>query len=243
MKLVLEFTTEKNKIPIEYRTVFMHFLKSCLKGANDGKYYDNYYEESQTKNFSFAVFFDNPRFGEKEIEISSNRVKMLFTTSEELTGYIFYSSFLEKRTKKILLADDNFMVLKSVTKVAEPLVKSNKIIVKMNSPLVIRKHNKETNKDFYYAYSRETFAEEALRVIRNQLEKEGFRDTYLDGVKITPIKCKKVVIKHYHCSIEASIGNFILEGNPVVLNYLMQAGMGSRKSEGFGMMELLTEDV
>ena len=56
MKLVLEFATEKNKIPIEYRVAFMHFLKSCINNANGGKYYDNYYEESKSKNFSFAIF-------------------------------------------------------------------------------------------------------------------------------------------------------------------------------------------
>lgn len=243
MKLVLEFLTEKNKVPLEYRAVFMHFLKSCLNGANDGKYYDNYYEETKTKNFSFAVFFDAPKFGEKQIELSSNRVKMLFTTSEELTGLIFYSSFLEKKRKKLMLKEGNSMILKSITRIAEPEIKNGKIIVKMNSPLVIRNHNRETNRDFYYSYSRETFEEEALRVIKNQLEQEGYRDTYLDGLGITPVKCKKVIVKHYQCNIEASVGSFMLEGNPAVLTYLMQAGIGSRKSEGFGMMELLTENV
>ena len=43
--------------------------------------------------------------------------------------------------------------------------------------------------------------------------------------------------------LKLSVGIFILEGNPAVLNYLIQAGIGSRKSEGFGMMELLTENV
>ncbi len=243
MKLVLEFATEKNKIPIEYRVAFMHFLKSCINNANGGKYYDNYYEESKSKNFSFAIFFDNPKFREKEIELSSNRVKMLFTTSEELTGYIFYSSFLEKKHKRIILPDENSMVLRSIIKIKDPVVKNNKAIIKMNSPLVIRNHNKETNSDYYYSCSHRNFTEEALKVIINQLKREGFRGEYLDGVQILPIKCRKVVIKHYDCFIEASVGIFILEGNPAVLNYLIQAGIGSRKSEGFGMMELLTENV
>ena len=123
------------------------------------------------------------------------------------------------------------------------MVKNNKAIIKMNSPLVIRNHNKETNSDYYYSCSHRNFTEEALKVIINQLKREGFRGEYLDGVQILPIKCRKVVIKHYDCFIEASVGIFILEGNPAVLNYLIQAGIGSRKSEGFGMMELLTENV
>ncbi len=119
MKLILEFLADKNKFPIEYRSMFMHFLKNCLNGANDGKYYDDYYGDTKMKNFTFAVFMDGPQFGEKEIELAMNKVKMIFSTSDKVTGYIFYSSFLEKKHKKLMLADDNFMMLGSVTKLNE----------------------------------------------------------------------------------------------------------------------------
>jgi CRISPR-associated endoribonuclease Cas6 len=234
---------DKNNIPLEYRSIFMHFLKNCLDGANDGKYYNEYYSGTKTKNFTFAIFFDRPKFGKKDIELSSNRVKMIFSTSDKLTGYIFYSSFLEKKQKKILLKNDNFMILKNVTKIAEAIVKNNRILVTMNSPLVIRNHNRENNKDYYYSFLNEFFDNETKGVLKHQLECQGFNDKYLEEIKIIPIKCKKVIVKHYNCYIEASVGNFLIEGNPAVLTYLMQAGVGSRKSEGFGMMELLTENV
>ncbi len=243
MKLVLEFVTDKNIFPIEYRRTCIHFLKECLNNANDGKYYEDYYGGTNTKSFTFAVFFDKPSFGENCIELSSNRVKMLFSTSDKLTGLIFYSSFIEKKNKNIMLSNDNSMKLQYITKVAEPTIKSDKILVKMNSPLIIRNHNRELNKDYYYAYDQEAFEKEAIRTIRHQLENQGFGDKFLEGLKITPIKCKKVIVKHYRCKIEGSLGNFLIEGHPAILNYLLQSGIGSRKSEGFGMFELLTDEV
>lgn len=243
MKLVLEFVTEKSVFPIEYRRTCIHFLKECLNNANGGKYYRDYYEGTNAKSFTFAVFFDKPSFEEDCIELSSDRVKMLFSTSDKLTGLIFYNSFLEKKNKKIMLPDDNSMKLQYITKVSEPTIKSNKILAKMNSPLIIRNHNRELNKDYYYAYDQESFEKEAIRTIRHQLKNQGFRDNFLEGLKITPIKCKKVIVKHYQCKIEGSLGNFVIEGNPAILNYLLQSGIGSRKSEGFGMFELLTDEV
>lgn len=243
MKFLLEFELNKNQIPINYHRLFIHFLKSCVNSANDGKYYDKYYDGTSTKNFTFAVFMDKPTFESDKILLNSNRIKLLFSTSDKMTGFIFYSSFLEKKYKKYPMAEENFMILKNVTKLNEENITSEKMLVKMNSPLVIRKHEKDKNKDFYYSYEQEEFEKIAKEVINHQLEKEGFSKEYRETFSVIPVKCRKVIVKHYSCKIEATLGNLLLEGNPAVLKYLLQAGMGSRKSEGFGMMELLTQNV
>ncbi|NLK74841.1 MAG: CRISPR-associated endoribonuclease Cas6 [Clostridiales bacterium] len=243
MRLIIEFTVEKNEFPIEYRRFFMHFLKTCINDANEGKYFDKYYKKAQAKNFTFSIFFDGPIFNNNNIELSSNKVKMIFSTSEQLTGLIFYSSFLEKKSKKIKISHDNSMVIKNVTKIADPTINNNKILIKMNSPLLIRSHCEITNKDYYFSYLSDSFINEAERVIRFQLTREGFQSEFLEGFKIVPIKCRKVIIKHYDCMLEASLRNFMIVGNPAILKYLVMNGIGSRKSEGFGMAELLTDEV
>lgn len=243
MRLLIEFATEKNDFPIEYRRFFMHFFKTCISNANEGKYFDKYYKKAQAKNFTFAIFFDKPIFKNNGIELSSNKLKMIFSTSEQLTGLIFYSSFLEKKNKRMELPNGNTMVVKNVTKIADPIINNNKILIKMNSPLLIRSHCEVTNKDYYFSYLSDRFANEAERVIKFQLTREGFKGEYLEGLKIVPIKCRKVIVKHYDCMLEASLGNFMIEGNPSILRYLVMNGVGSRKSEGFGMAELLTDEL
>lgn len=243
MRLALEFKLEKNKIGIEYRKVFMHFLKSCLNYANDGKYYDAFYGDCKAKNYTFGIFFDAPCFKEDSIELGSNKVKMLFSVEDKLEGYIFYSSFLEKKHKKIMLTDENYMTLEKVTKIPDPEVHNNKMLIKMNSPLLVRKHNPHTNYDQYYYYEQEEFADELANNLRYQLQQEGFEGRYIENVRIIPIKCRKVVVQHYGCKFAGSLGNFLVEGDPIILNYLLKSGITGRRSEGFGMPELLTDDI
>lgn len=243
LKFALEFTLKINIIPVEYRRVFMHFLKTCLDNANDGKYYEEFYGEPKSKDLTFAVFFDNPVFAEDSIQVANNRLKVLFSVADKMESYIFYSSFLEKKHSKIVLEHDNYMILDTVTKISEPEVHNSSMLVKMNSPLLVRKHDRHNNHDWYYCFEEEEFNEETHNNLRFQLANAGFSEELIKEVKLQPIKCRKVIVRHYGCKFAGNLGNFLVEGNPVVLNYLLKAGIGSRHSEGFGMMEFLTDDV
>lgn len=60
-----------------------------------------------------------------------------------------------------------------------------------------------------------------------------------DGFSIVPVKGKKVVQNVFGHMIDANIGIYKLKGTPELLNYLYQAGMGSRRSEGHGKFEII----
>lgn len=243
MRIELDFLLKSNVIQVEYRRVIMHFIKTCLGEANNGKYYEDLYGEPKPRNFTFAVFFDSPVFKEEEIQLASNRVKVIFSIVDKMESYIFYSSFLEKKRSKVMLEHNNYMILEKVTKLAEPQVHNSSMLVKMNSPLLVRKHNKQNNIDWYYDFTQEEFEEESMNNLRFQLTNAGFSEKLQEGLRLQPIKCRKVIVKHYDCKFAGNLGNFLLEGNPIVLNYLLKAGLLSRRSEGFGMAELLTDDV
>lgn len=242
MRLLLEFQLEENIIPLEYRKFFLHFIKDSLSDANGGKYYKQFYNGTDAKNYTFAIFFDKPQFQKDEILLQSKRVKMLFSTSEKSTGLIFYTSFLEQKKKKYNLEKRNTIQLLSVRNLREPEIGANQILVKTNAPLVVRKHTKEENKDYYYSFEKEEFLQEANQSIVRQLLRAGFSDIIVESVKIQPVKCRKVIVTHYGCKIETTVGTFLLEGNKSVLSYFIQAGIGARKSEGFGMLELMAQD-
>lgn len=243
MRLLLEFRLEKNKISMEYRKFFMHFIKDSLSNANGGKYYNQFYNGAEEKKFTFAIFLDKPQFQKDEIVLASNRVKMLFSASDKMAGYLFYSSFLERKKKEYPMEKGNTIQLISVRNLREKEILSNQILVKTNSPLVVRKHTKEGNKDYYYSFEKEEFLVEAKQTMKRQLRKAGFSETVIEDVNLLPVKCRKVIVTHYGCKIETTVGNFLLEGNKSVLSYFLQAGIGSRKSEGFGMLELLAQDI
>lgn len=243
MRLLLEFQLEENTISLEYRKFFLHFLKDSLSNANGGKYYNQFYNGTESKNFTFAIFFDKPKFQKDEIVLKSNRVKMLFSTSDKMTGLLFYSSFLERKKKVYQMEKGNTIQLLAVRNLREQEIGANQILVKTNAPLVIRRHTREENKDFYYSFEREEFLQEAKQSMKRQLLQAGFIEEVIENVNLQPVKCRKVIVTHYGCKIETTIGTFLLEGNKSVLSYFLQTGIGARKSEGFGMLELLAQDI
>ena len=78
-------------------------------------------------------------------------------------------------------------------------------------------------------------------MIKTQLMLAGYSEEQ-SNVKLIPVDPKVVIIKHYSINIECTIGTFIMEGKPEVLNYLLKNGIGSRKSSGFGVAQLMAEE-
>ena len=238
MKLEIEFELKKNELPIEYRRVFMHVLKKCLIDIKHSNYYDKYYELSKSKNFTFSVQLNKPKFEKEKVLLGGNILKLHFSTSEELTGYIFYCSFLEHKNINFELPENNNMKITKVTKLKESMINNNCAIIKFSSPLAIRDHYSD-NKDKYYSFSDDKFISKFQMVVKNQLIKEGFKNELTENIRLEFIQPKITVVKHYDVYIESTLGVFKLHADKMILNYLSKAGLGSRKSEGFGMFQII----
>lgn len=233
--------TVKPEFPLDYRRIFIHLFKTILTSENDGKLYSKYYGGNIRKDFTFAVFFDKPQFTKEKITMRSGRVKLIFSTSDQMTGYIFFAGLIAQKNKKMPLANENYLVLKNVKRLKENKVEQNKAVVKMNSPLVIREHVKEGNKDYYYSVNHVDFVEHAESVVKSQLKLAGFTEDDTSTLKIKPLDCKAAVVKFYGCYIETTVGTLQIEGEVSILNYLVMSGLGCRTNSGFGNVELLTE--
>lgn len=242
MKFVSEFALEKEELPIDYRRCILSYLKHCLTQANGGKYFDDYYVPGKEKPFCFSVVFSTPKFSKDMVQVMSKKMKLVISSADVKTAFILFSAIAAQKGKTYSLPLGNSMRMVSIRQVKEQEVHSSRILVKMMEPLCIRNHNKETNKDWYYSCKdQEAFERESTRVIKTQLMLAGYSEEQ-SNVKLVPIDPKMVIIKHYSINIECTIGTFIMEGNPEVLNYLLKNGIGSRKSSGFGVAQLMAEE-
>ncbi len=104
----------------------------------------------------------------------------------------------------------------------------------MLSPLCIREHNEEKNKDYYYSIQHKDFFEITNKKINRQLIDSGINGE----VEMIYVSGKKMVVKHYGIFIECTIGRILLKGDKKALQHLYENGIGSRKSAGFGMFEI-----
>ena len=216
MKILLQFQLKNNKLPIDYRRVILSFFKKALSEIADGKYYEKYYFKPERRNFSFAVNLPNPKFSKSEIALG-------------------------QKCNNFSAPLGNVFILTNISQIGDKTASSSTALVKMLSPLCIREHNRGENKDSYYSVASESFEKKANKIIQEQLIESGFDDERVKSFSIQPINSKKTVVFHYGNYIECSLGEFVLNGDKAIINYLLQSGIGSRKSAGFGLPILVAE--
>ena len=119
----------------------------------------------------------------------------------------------------------------------EKQIDTEEITIKFMSPLVVRSHSKD--KDYYYSYNDEQFKDVLKINIKQQLKITNISEELVDKLEINAIKPKKVIVKFYEKKIETSTGIFKISGDKELLKYLYDAGIGSKRSSGFGMFQII----
>ena len=246
MRFSLVLTLKNNVFPIEYRRVVLSYIKNALTYCNEGKFFNEFFGDVRPKDYCFNVIFPKAKFLKDEIRIENNEIKIIFSTDDKnKTGLKLFSAFIGQKNKVFPLENDNYMILKSINNIKHDEILNNRAIFKtaLGSGICVRDHDKEINRDKYYIYSDEEFREKLKFTVKNELIDAGFSEDEADKVIINPIQCKKAVVKHYRRFIDVSLGMFEISGSKFILQYLYDAGIGSRKSAGFGMLDLITQDL
>ncbi len=228
MRMKLYFTLENEKMPIDYRRSIISFIKLSLSEYSENEF-KKYYNEKDNiiKPYAFSVFFKHPQINAKEIIVEDKRFEMNITIENYETAITLYNAFNHQKNKKFSI-NQNSWTLQNIVLIPEKEIKDNKIVIKFQSPLCMRK--REEYKDYYYSFENEKFEEILKMNVKEQLKITEFPEEIVDTLKITPIKAKKVIIKFYEKQIECSTGIFELEGDIELLNYLYKAGIGSKHS-------------
>ncbi|MBQ9013380.1 MAG: CRISPR-associated endoribonuclease Cas6 [Bacilli bacterium] len=246
MRFYLTLELKQPFLPIEYRKLVLSYIKNAISKCNNGKYYSDYFKDTNQKDYCFSVILPKPKFDKDKILLHKKEIKILFSTEENSkTGLILFSSFISQKNKSYPLADNNTMTLKSISNQKQDKIQNSKVIFKttLGSGLCVRDHSKENNRDEYYVYNDEKFREKLKVVLYNQLVKLGVNEEEALNIKVNPIQCKKVVTKHYGRYIDTTVGMIEVQAKPYILQHFYNAGIGSRKSAGFGMLDLVTQDL
>ncbi|WDV44544.1 CRISPR-associated endoribonuclease Cas6 [Clostridiaceae bacterium M8S5] len=241
MRFKVEMNLEEERFVLDYRPVIISLIKHSLTEYDDGRHFKTYYDVGKQKNFSFAIDIPNSKFTKDMILVPRKKLYMIFSTDDIGTGIVFFNALSNQKNKpRFRLPMNNSISIKKVITIREDIITNDSVNVIFKSPLCIRRHDKESNKDMYYSYKRKEFDEVIKNVISRQISNAGLSASLLDGFCITPIRCKKTVVRHHSKFIEVSLGVFNLKGNPTLLNYLYSSGIASRKSSGFGLIDILS---
>lgn len=244
MRFKIELDLKNEELSLDYRLAVISLFKHSLTVYENGKHFNTYYEVGKEKPFTFAVAIPNSTFTKEMILVPNKKINITFSTSDIGTGIVFFNALLIQKNKSYPLAYENAMIIRNILIEREFAITTNTIDVIFESPLCVREHIKEGNKDIYYSYEKEGFSEALNKVLELQIVKSNTLPTsILRDFSMTPISCKKTVVKHHSQFIEVTLGMFRLTGNIALLNYLYTSGVASRKSSGFGMIKIIREET
>lgn len=235
MRIKLYFETNTNEIEGDIKRSFISFMKKTLS-EYDENIYHYLYKRNQIKPYSFSVYLPGVIKEATKTKINNNFVIFEISVLDSKFACHFYNA-LQKNKNKSYPFGSALFVCKKITAETSKQCQNNKIIIKLKSPLVLRK--RVGNKDTYYTYKDNEFNNIFNELVNYQLSTLGLPTD--PNIKIKTIEGKTVMDKIFGLCIYASAGIYMLEGDKEVLTILSQTGIGSRRSEGYGLFNVLTE--
>ena len=244
MRFKIELNALDKKIPIGNRFMICSLIKRAISDG-DTELFNSIYKYEDKKNkkikdFTFSIYLNDFKVSQSYIDVNG-KIIVTISTSDYNVGIAIYNGLLRNKT---FIYKDYKLEIAKVILLKKSKVSSNSIVCKTLSPIFIR--DKEGKAIDLYDKS----FEETLNYI-SDLYLKTYRGIGLtERIKFSPIDMKKVVIKEEisgfqevtgkkYIFIDAYKGVFNLQGNVNELQILLEAGIGFRSSEGFGLIDLI----
>ncbi|TEB05982.1 CRISPR associated protein Cas6 [Pelotomaculum schinkii] len=240
MRMKLQYELQNCTLDLDYRRMFLSFIKKSLEESDNKFYQEMYVSSLKTKRFTFSVQLYRAKYMENSVLLEEPKFDVLLSTADYGIFLRFYNAFLRQKNISFPVKHENVMKLSKIFLENEITITLEEMLISLASPLVVREHIRETNKDNYYIHSDEKFLSCLKAIIKNDLEgHELLTETMVDELEVESVACKFVLVKAFGSRIPASLGKFRLKGDKRLLKYLYDCGMGSRRGEGFGMFSLM----
>lgn len=240
MQLIIKHKLTSNLIlPIGYH----HIIQSIL--YDNMRSHDNYsgfihnegysYEKRQYRMFTFSLlegryeikdgkicFRDEVSF---EVRSPDNRLIQIIKENIDYHG-IKYPN-MNAREVELTLSDAR--------------INDNHIIIKMISPLTVYSTDKSTKHTYYYSYEDAQFTD----MVNDNFKRKYNAYTGIapdSDILIRPINVRqkdKYVTKYKGYYVSGWKGEYELKGEEKYLDFLYQAGIGAKNSQGFGLFHVI----
>lgn len=237
-QLKLSIQLENNRLPGELERPVVSFLKASIQKESHELYEKLFCSKKAVlKSYCFSYYLPQAVFEKRAIYLGNPEFTIFFSDADMEELLHFYNGFLKMRFVKYPL-NGNSMCLTHVAIVPLKEIREDHIIVKMLSPLLVREHDRENNKDRYCLFDEDNFSDVLKENTGYFMEQMGYGFS-MEGFSIKPVKAKKVVVPAFGKLVDGNLGVYQLAGPPGLLNILLSAGIGSRRSEGRGKFQVI----
>ncbi len=231
MEINISLRLSQKKLPLDYRPTFVSLLKAVLCTHYPVAYAEMYENSNIQKDFTFAIRFCNPVFGEQELSVSNENIDFSLSSNNDYLSMLFYNAFQKSVDYCHPLGNHATMSVASVAVKAQPPITGNSVTVKFLSPLVVRQHTPGAA-DRYYIYSDPAFCDCLRFVVERQLGRAV-------DLRLEPVAPQKTVVCSFGVKIRCSLGTYRICAEPEILDKLSKSGIGSRRGEGYGYFKVV----
>lgn len=221
----------------DYRRIFMALIKNIISNQNKTLYTLLYgTEESKrkvNKPFTFSVHFPLFKGIEKDRFQCGNKAHLIFSTNDETIISTLYNGL---RKKKIVIGETYPITFKIETSylLPEKKIRNNKAEFKTIAPILV---NLKGDNLTYIPPTHPKFEEAFIQIICNQAMELNIQ-CESDDIHFDIQSMKKLPLSHYNQTMTSWLGEFSLEAPKEVLQLVYDTGIGVRRSQGFGMLEI-----
>ncbi len=239
MRLKADFEMSTDRMVKDYRSIFMALIKSAFNTYDPVLYANLYGTEEQkrkvNKPFTFSVRFTQYKGIEGNKMLCGNQISLIFSSYEGTLVTAFYNGLKQKQTIIIgknlpIIFDLNHVQLLPFRKIT-----NTKAVFKTISPILV--NDKGSNLE-YLSPAKPEFKRAFKFIIAEQARQFQIPCTE-EMIEFEINSMKKLPLTHYNQTMTSWLGEFVLEAPALVLQLVYDIGIGVRRSQGFGMLEIV----
>ncbi|NPV38769.1 hypothetical protein BREVNS_1546 [Brevinematales bacterium NS] len=244
-------------IPPDSRRYLLSLVKEAIKrsGPDGERFYEVWYASNRQKPFTFSAYFPLKKRG-RDMVLDGDFFRFFFSTSDYEFLMRVYNGFLALKGDFVLFGSP--FSIERCRLLPERSFSTHRATFKTLSPFLVRDpedgdfylypegaplHTRDEGKtgDHWKVWKKASFDE-----LRSAIEMSLSSLTNQE-VKILSLQTEVIPLVHgsgnpdhpYITTYPGLKGEITLEAPPEVLCYLYDVGIGARRSEGFGMLEVV----
>ena len=240
-------------IPTNYRRNIASLIKEALNRENP-ELYNWLYGTNIGKPFTFCVHIPFAEHVKEKtnsfLKFDGHPIKLTVSSSDDALLINIYNALLNISGKYSPFENCRGVmgnvIMKNFHLQKSPVFSDTEYMFRLMSPMIVRNMNykSEGNKNSkgtsYLTIDDKDFTDNLFHSVMHQCKEFISSDFVMnkEDFVFTPVGCKTIKVFHYNEAIPAVTGMFTLFAMPDVLKLIFNAGIGARRSQGFGMVEV-----
>lgn len=240
MRINIEIELERNELPLDHRRIFLSLIKLGLTKLGGSETVGRWYGGAVQKPYTFSLFLPGAVFGET-VTLSSPFVRMILSTNDYRCFGDMTNAMNRLRGIKVEVSGVRMSVI-GITVGRETPVTGTEAEIKLLSPLVVRKHEPYAKHDRYVTADDADFESELRESVAAQLRMLGLNEGLASTLRlIDKSRARRTVTTHFDRCFSVTVGRLKIAGSRELLEILSLVGMGSLRSSGFGMFDVISQ--